>query len=201
VLLEVASFGPHEWNILLTLDTGLGKGLVAAYVKQADNVVVAAVRNPDDGNSKSLHSLPRAASTTLIVVKIDSNSTSDAAEAVTVLETQYNITSLDVVIANAAISQKFPRMKNVAAVDLLSHYRVNVVGVILLFQAVLPLLQRSDKIPKFIAMSSETGTIGNQEKFEIPNGVYGPTKASLNWIMKKVHLEHENIVAFPAHPG
>ncbi|KAK5048192.1 hypothetical protein LTR84_005862 [Exophiala bonariae] len=180
---------------------GLGKGLVAAYLAQANNVVVAAVRNPDDENSKSLQSLPRAPTTSLVIVKIDSNSTTDAAEAVAVLETQYNITALDVVIANAAISQKFPRVENVTAVDILNHYRVNVVGVILLFQAVLPLLQRSDKIPKFIAMSSETGTIGNQEKFEIPNGVYGPTKASLNWIMKKIHLEHINIVAFPAHPG
>ena len=186
---------------MLTQHVGLGRGLVAAYLMRPDTIIVAAVRNPDDKNSQLLQNLPRAASTSLVIVKIDSKSTTDAGEAVATLGSQYNITTLDVVIANAGMSQMFPRVANVTAADMLSHYQVNVVGVVVLFQAVLPLLQRSQKLPKFIAMSSETGTIGNQQKFQIPNGVYGPSKAALNWVLRKIHLENNNLVGFPAHPG
>lgn len=187
--------------ILLTRVAGLGKDLVAAYLRKGDNVVIAAVRNPEDSNSKSLQELPRASSTLLIVVKIDSASTTDAETAVKKLTSEYNITALDVVVANAGMSQTFPRVESAAAIDMLNHYRVNAVGVVILLQAVLPLLRKSRKVPKFIAMSSETGTVGNQEKFQIPNAVYGPTKAALNWILKKIHLEHDDLIAFPAHPG
>lgn len=186
---------------MLTRGAGLGKGLVAAYLRQTDNVVIAAVRNPDDSNSQLLQQLPRAQSTILIVVKINSTSTTDAEMAVERLRSEYNITSLDVVIANAGMAQTFPRVESAAAIDMLNHYQVNAIGVVILLQAVLPLLRKSRKVPKFIAMSSETGTVGNQEKFEIPNAVYGPTKAALNWILKKVHMEHEDLIAFPAHPG
>jgi len=35
----------------------------------------------------------------------------------------------------------------------------------------------------------------------VPNAVYGTSKAALNYVTKKVHLENEGIVAFPVHPG
>jgi norsolorinic acid ketoreductase len=105
------------------------------------------------------------------------------------------------VIANAGMSQMFPRVEDAKTGDLLKHYHVNVISVVMLFRAVLPLLQRSRSTLKFAAMSSETGTVGDQERFDIPNAVYGPTKAAVNWLLKKIHLENDTLIAFPAHPG
>ena len=175
--------------------------MVEAYLSQPDNVVIAAVRDPTDSTSKSLHHLPKGSSSSLIVVKISSTSESDAADAVKELETDHNIKALDIVIANAGISKVFPRVEDAQTPDLLEHYHVNVVGTVIFFRAILPLLKNSKRTPKFIAMGSAAGSIGGQDAAPVPNAAYGPSKAALNWVIKKIHLENENVVAFPIHPG
>ena len=50
-------------------------------------------------------------------------------------------------------------------------------------------------------MGSNAGTIGDQEKVPVPNAVYGPSKAALNWVTKKIHLENQDLISFPLHPG
>ena len=117
------------------------------------------------------------------------------------LESVHNIKALDIVIANAGISKVYPRVEDAQTADLLEHYHVNVIGNIILFRAVFPLLKRSHQTPKFIAMGSAAGTIGGQEKSPVPNAAYGPSKAALNWVTKKIHLENEDVIAFPIHPG
>ena len=190
---------------------GLGKGLVSAYLLKPDNVVIAAVRNPNDATSLALQDLPRHASSTLIIVKIESTSETDPKTAIAELQSKYNIVSLDVVVANAAISQIWPAVAEAKADDMMRHFHVNVVGIVFLFQAVLPLLQASssaspDSTPqplpaKFVTITSSAGSIGNQEQVDVPNAAYGPSKAALNWITKKIHLEHPDIIAFPLDPG
>lgn len=190
---------------------GLGKGLVSAYLLKPDNVVIAAVRNPNDATSLALQDLPRHASSTLIIVKIESTSETDPQHAIAELQSKkHNITSL-VVIANAGISQIFPAVAAAKADDMMRHFHVNVVGIVFLFQAVLPLLLQASSSasasashstpPKFVTMSTSAGTIGNQEHVPVPNAAYGPSKAALNWITKKIHLEHPDIIAFPLDPG
>ncbi|KAK5251627.1 hypothetical protein LTR11_007645 [Exophiala xenobiotica] len=194
---------------------GLGKGLVSAYLQKPDNVVIAAVRNPTDSTSLALQDLPKHPSSTLIIVKIESTSETDPALAMAELATKHNITTLDVVIANAGISQIFPAVADAKADDMVRHFHVNAVGVVFLFQAVLPLLrqtsasaspnsmpqQQQRRPAKFVTMSTSAASIGNQELVHVPNAAYGPSKAALNWITKKIHLEHPDIIAFPLDPG
>ena len=181
--------------------TGIGRGLVQAYLGRPNNVVIAAVRDPTDSTSKSLSHLPKASGSSLIIVKISSTSETDAAAAVKELEALHDIDVLDIVIANAGIAKAYPRVEAAQTSDLLEHYHVNVIGTIILFRAVLPLLKRSQQTPKFIAMGSAAGTIGGQEKAPVPNAAYGPSKAAVNWVAEKVHLENEDLIAFPIHPG
>lgn len=188
------------WSYTNSL-TGIGRGLVEAYLNRPNNVVVAGVRDPTNHTSNSLLDLPKASSSSLIVVKISSTSETDAEETVKELETVHNLKALDIVIANAGVSKIFPRVENAQTSDLLEHYSINVIGNVILFRAVLPLLKKSQKTPKFITMGSIAGTIEMQEKVPVPNAVYGTSKAALNWITKKIHLENEDIVAFPIHPG
>jgi norsolorinic acid ketoreductase len=175
--------------------------LVEAYLSRPDNVVVAAVRDPTDHTSRTLYDLPKASSSSVIVVKIDSASETDAVDAISELRSSHNISAIDVVIANAGIAKAFPRVEDAQTADFLEHFQVNAIGAVILFRAVLPLLRTSRKGAKFIAMGSTAGTIEAQEKAPIPNAVYGPSKAALNWLMKKIHLENEDLIAFPIHPG
>jgi len=39
------------------------------------------------------------------------------------------------------------------------------------------------------------------EKYAIPTTLYGASKAAVNFLVKKIHLEHEKLIAFPIHPG
>jgi norsolorinic acid ketoreductase len=181
--------------------SGIGKGLAEAYLAHPNNTVIAAVRDPTDFTSQSLKTLPKASSSSLIVVRIRSTSDSDAADAVRELQTTYNITSLDVVIANAGLSGNCPRVDAAKVSDLQEYYHVNVIGVIVLFQAVLPLLRNSSGSTKFVSIGSIAGTIGSMEDVPVPNANYGPAKAALNWVTKKIHIEHEDLTSFPIHPG
>lgn len=180
---------------------GLGRGLVAAYLAQPNNIVIAAVRDPTSSSSTTLQKLPKGANSSLIIVKIDSLSETDAQQAVAQLKSEHNITSLDVVIANAGIAKLFPLVQDARVEDFLDHYRTNVIGVAILYQAILPLLKNSTKTPKFVAMSSLAGCIGEAEKSPVPNTVYGASKAALNFITKRIHAENADIIAFPVHPG
>ena len=139
-------------------------------------------------------------------MQIDGSSETDADQAIKELQTNHGITSLDVVIANAGIAKVFPKVQDAQTEDLLEHFSTNVVANIILFRAVLPLLKsssatKSEERAKFVVMGSNAGTIGDQEKVNIPNAVYGTSKAALNYVAMKIHLENEDLVAFPVHPG
>ena len=89
---------------------------------------------------------------------------------------------------------------------MLEHFTVNVIGVVTLFSAVRPLLLQAasqGRKPKFMTMSSTSGSIGAQDKAPVPNSAYGPSKAALNWITMKIHLENKDLglCAFAMHPG
>ncbi|KIW97627.1 uncharacterized protein Z519_01211 [Cladophialophora bantiana CBS 173.52] len=180
---------------------GLGRALVEAYLRRPNNIVVAAVRDATDDTTKALRDLPKAPSSSLFVVKIDMSSETDAARAMKELQSAHSITVMDTVIANAGIAKVFPKVEDAQTSDLLEHFHVNVIGNIVLFRAVLPLLRKSQKVGKFVTMASMAGAIAEMEKANVPNAVYGTSKAALNYVTKKIHLENEDIIAFPIHPG
>ncbi|EHL00030.1 putative Aflatoxin biosynthesis ketoreductase nor-1 [Glarea lozoyensis 74030] len=145
--------------------------------------MIVSVRNPQDSSSLSLRDLPAGPSSSLIIIPIDFNVNESVAAGIAELKSKHNITSLDVVIANAAIGTTFPKVIDAKVEDMIPHYQVNVVGVVALFQAVFPYLEKA-KEPKFF-----------------PNAVYGTTKAAVHFITKHIHQEHDNIIAFPIDPG
>ncbi|KAH8800480.1 hypothetical protein F5884DRAFT_810556 [Xylogone sp. PMI_703] len=175
---------------------GLGRGLASVYLSRPNHTVIAAVRNPADVPSKSLDDLPKGAGTKLIVVKIDSKSESDPAAAIKELEAQ-GIDHLDIVIANAGIAAVFPAVADVKLPDLKEHMAVNVYGVVLLYQATVPLLRKSAN-PKWLTMGSSAGWLENQHP--VPNAVYAPSKAAVHWITKRINAEEEKIAAWVQEP-
>ena len=163
-------------------------------------MVIAGVRDPAHGTSKALQSLPKGNGSTLVLVKIESTSETDAASAVKELQSTHGITALDVIIANAGISKVFPPVSEVKMSDVREHFEVNVCAVIYLFQAVLPLLNKA-QAPKFVTLGTSAASMADMEKRNFPNPAYGTSKAALNYITLKIHFENPKLTAFPLDPG
>ncbi|KAI2463054.1 NAD(P)-binding protein [Annulohypoxylon bovei var. microspora] len=178
---------------------GLGKGLVERYLAQPHHVVIAANRDPRAPLSQALSELPKAEGSSLVVVKLDAAVETDAADAVRELDQKHGITHLDVVIANAGISFIWPAVKDVKIADLQEHVRINVYGVVTLYQAVRPLLRRAEGEPVFAPMGSSAGFIAGQPP--VTNAAYGPSKAAVNWFVVRINAEDEWLNTFALGPG
>ncbi|WVQ81960.1 hypothetical protein IAT38_004087 [Cryptococcus sp. DSM 104549] len=176
--------------VLITgANRGVGLGLTKVYLAKG-YTVVAAVRNPA--------TFP-ALEGKVIPVKIESVSYTDAAEAVEELKTKHNITRLDIVIANAGISQDWAGLKTIKPTILDQHYEVNVRGPLVLYQAAYPLLKEG---AKFVVISSALGSNSLGPEFRgHGGGVYGATKAAVNYLVRDIQFEEPQLTAFTIHPG
>ena len=169
------------------------------YLARPSTIVVAAVRDPYNPSSQKLSSLHKDSSSKLIVVKIDSKSATDPANAVTSIKKQ-GVTSLSLVIANAGICNDLAPLANADPTALKEHIDVNGLGPLYLFQATLPLLQKSDGA-KFVGIGSPLGSISGQDQRPYPATSYGASKAVQHWIVRKIHFEHPELVSLVVDPG
>ncbi|KAI1445149.1 NAD(P)-binding protein [Annulohypoxylon stygium] len=186
--------------ILITgASRGLGRGLAERYLVKPNHIVIAANRDPTSGPSQSLSQLPVAEGSSLIVVKLDAEVESDAAAAIKELKEKHGVEHLDVVIANAGISDVWPAVKDVKISDLDRHVRINVYGVVALYQATRELLRKAGGEPVFAPMGSSAGYIAAQPP--ITNAAYGPSKAALNWFVARINSEDEWLNVFALGPG
>ncbi|PWY75716.1 hypothetical protein BO83DRAFT_397876 [Aspergillus eucalypticola CBS 122712] len=159
---------------------GMGRGLSAAFLTRPNVTLVAAVRDPCNPQSKSLSNLPTGPGPRLII---------DPAAAIYILQHEHGINYLNIVIANAGMSDDFSRVDNVP-IDV---FRDHV-------EAVYPLLLRSAR-PTFVSIGSPLGSIGGMEQRPYPCTAYGLSKTTLHWIVRKVHFENEGFITFFADPG
>lgn len=138
-------------------------------------------------------------------MKIDSDSLTDAADAVAKVSAQHNITHLDVVIVNAAIATSAVPLLSVDPKDLDTVMATNVRGALVLFQAVMPLLQKAKeagRTPKLVAVSAILGSIQGIEMWPMSFGAYSISKAALNFMVRKIAFEEEGrVVAGVVHQG
>ncbi|TGJ78983.1 hypothetical protein E0Z10_g9788 [Xylaria hypoxylon] len=184
---------------------GIGKGLVETLLQKPSTTVIATVRDTASPAAEALAHLPKAQGSQLIVVKLDSASETDAKEAVAELREKHNITALDVVIANAGISNNGTTVYKTTVASILEHLAVNLLGPVTLFQATADLLRASKTgQPKFIAISTAIGSIGLMDALShFPNtsSPYGGSKAALNWFVRRLHFEEPWLTSFVLHPG
>lgn len=177
---------------------GIGLGLAEHYLALENTTVIAGVRDPSSVTNLKL--LKSGSNSKLIIVKIDSLSTTDALSAVEELKSKHSITHLDVVIANAGLGSYWGPALTTPVAEFNKHFQVNATGTLVLFQAVHGLLSAA-KEPKFVPIGTPVGSMGEMEKYPLPSTAYGTSKAALNFLTKKLNLEHENMVIFPLAPG
>ncbi|EME78050.1 uncharacterized protein MYCFIDRAFT_57497 [Pseudocercospora fijiensis CIRAD86] len=189
--------GSNTIVLISGANRGLGRGLLEKYLAQPNHIVIAANRAPNPTTAKEFQSLPSGAGSKVIVVKLDATVTEDAFDAVRELQSE-GIQHLDTVIANAGFSFSFPAVKDLKPDDMQKHLVPNVYGVVSLYRATRDLLNKAAG-PKFITMGSSAGWLENQHP--VSNAAYGPTKAAVHWLTKRMNGEEDKITAFVMEPG
>jgi norsolorinic acid ketoreductase len=190
------------YNVLISgANKGIGYDFVAKYLSRPNTTVITTVRQPNSPGANRLKELPKAEGSSIIVVKIESTSDTDAQAGISTLGS-HQINHLDLVIANAGLfaTHAFVEVSKIQTKDLIEHFNVNTGGPLRLFQATLPLLQKAEK-PVFAYISSIVGSISMQEYFAPPIANYGASKAAMNLLIRRIHIENPGLIAFALHPG
>jgi norsolorinic acid ketoreductase len=86
------------------------------------------------------------------------------------------------------------------AEEMAIHFKINTIAPLLLFQATASLLSASSK-PIFVVLSSGAGSISGVDKLPVENTAYGASKAAVNFVIRRIHYENPNLIAFPINPG
>ena len=174
--------------------------MLEALIQRPNTTIIAGVRNLSHPTVKSFEALPTGAGSKVIPVIINSTDDSSAQKAIEVLKTQHGITKIDTVIANAGISNYYGPATVTPISEVRDHFEVNVVGTIVLFQATWPLLKLSPN-PMFVALSTGIASIGDMETLPLPATAYGMSKVAVNYMVRKIHFENPELVAFVISPG
>ncbi|KZO92384.1 NAD(P)-binding protein [Calocera viscosa TUFC12733] len=176
---------------------GIGLGIVAQLAVRENTVVFAGARNPS--GATDLQTLESKYPGKVHIVKL--TSTDEADNKAAVAKIQKLAGRLDVVIANAGVSNSYTPSEQVSLDAMREHFEVNVLGPLVLFQASYQLLKASSDKPKFIVVSTAVSSIEVGTKFAIPVLPYGTSKAAVNWLTAKLFWEHPGLVAVALHPG
>ncbi|OAP59194.1 hypothetical protein AYL99_06492 [Fonsecaea erecta] len=182
--------------------SGIGKGLLATYAARPNTLAIAAIRDgPDSEAAKTLTSLPVGAGSKIIVAKYDASSKTAAVELADYLKSVYNVSALDVVVANAGILKHFGPAKEASAETIMEHLQINTLAPILLYQGTQELLNASRQSPKFFIISSSIGSNSLQDHYPLPVIAYGMSKAAVNWAVSRIHREEDRITVVAMQPG
>lgn len=184
---------------------GIGKGLVAAYLRSPNTIVVAAVRKA--ASAQCLQSFTKASGSRIVVIEVDVASVDTIKRGIASLKSEPNIGSLDVVIANAAkasltATSLGTKLTDLGASDIQPFIDVNVYGQLELYRAVAPLLRESKSRtrPKFVYISSAGGSLTGMQN--VPGmSAYGASKALANFLFKWISIEQQDIIVWAQHPG
>ncbi|KAJ5231651.1 uncharacterized protein N7469_006239 [Penicillium citrinum] len=188
-------------SVLITgSNRGIGFELLKMYLAQPSTTVIAGVRDVNHPSAVELKTLPVGQGSRLIVIQLDSTSPTDAEAAVSRLQSDFGITKLDTVVANAGIGKYWGLVVDTPAKEVEEHFEVNSLGPFRLFQATQALLFKAST-PRFVVISTVLGSVELQKSLKIPNVAYGMSKAAVNFFTAKIHHENPQLIAFPIHPG
>ncbi|KAF3021950.1 hypothetical protein E8E14_009461 [Neopestalotiopsis sp. 37M] len=191
----------QEIVLVTGVTRGIGAQILAQLLARPNTKVIAGVRDLDAAAAKKLIEQSQSThSHNLIVVKIDSESETDAADAAQSLQQQHGLDHVDVVIANAGIAADWLPVKEVRSEDVMRSARVNIAAPILLFQAFYPLLTKSAN-PRILFVSTGAASFGLAHLIGFNNTTYGSSKAALNYVVVRIAKEHPEITALTLHPG
>lgn len=141
-------------------------------------------------------------------MQLTSGDEEDAASAATFIANK--VGKLDVVYANAGESYSFSAphafkltsryrqiqlrcVQKTPVADFVDHFRTNVFGPLVLFQATAELLRKAASPGKFIVITSSGGSTA-ELIHGIPAGAYGTSKAAINHLVRRIQDENKDLI-------
>jgi len=193
-------------NVLITgTKAGIGHGLLAAFAARPNTVIIASIRDaPSSAKAKAMIDSIKTVGkgSQIIPVVYDAASSTAAHDMISSLQSSHpEIKHLDIVVANAAITNQWGPTRDVTAKELNEQLAVNTAAPIYLYQATRDLLLASKSIPKFFLLSSVIASITASATLPIQAVVYGISKAAGNYFAVKTNSEEDRLVIIPVHPG
>ena len=185
--------------------TGTTQGIGYEFVRQLRDrpgaIVFATSRNPEASRVSALTDKGN-----VHIVKITQQPES-VEESFAAAEQIRNIAGkVDVVIANAGIIGHETSIADSPISEYQHFLDVNLLNNIAIFRALRPLMLESAKqggTPKFVAISTQYGSLAMVEDLPGQSSAYAISKAALNMFIRHIAYEEKKngIVAFPMHPG
>lgn len=170
------------------------------YLARPNTTVIAAVRDVSSEQAKLLRTLTKGNGSRPIIVSLDAVIAASTAQTASEILIKHHIDHLDIVIANAGICNSWGPVQEVDESDMYTHFEVNTMGPLRLFQAMAPLLQKA-RTPKFVYISTQLASIGGIGQTPTLTVAYGISKAAGNYLVRKVHAENEHLIALVFDPG
>lgn len=162
---------------------GLGRALLETYLKRPGYVVIGSLRDTGSADAKILKNFQTGQGSRLLLVNLESVSLTDPSDRVQDIITA-GIDSIDIVVANAGELPADAQPINILNPEYLTNtFNINARRPLILFQAIRPLLEKS-KSPKWITVSSATGSIASIDQYTNTFAIYGVSKAAVNWITR-----------------
>jgi NAD(P)-dependent dehydrogenase (short-subunit alcohol dehydrogenase family) len=186
-------------NVLVTgANRGIGLELVRQLSQQSDTRVFAACRDPEAANI--LRGLAQESAGRVTLVRLHVDNSDSITEAVA--EVQRQTDSLDLLINNAAINPPDDRqgLGSITRQNALDVFSTNVVGVMLVTQAFLPLLMKGTS-PRIVNISSDMGSI--EHRSYGGSHLYCASKSAVNMFSRgiSVELRKHKITCIALDPG
>jgi NAD(P)-dependent dehydrogenase (short-subunit alcohol dehydrogenase family) len=185
--------------MLRVLVTGASRGLGLEFVRQylaRGDRVIAACRKP--GAAQELTKLALAHPGKLAVLPVDVTKPATIVELAR--ETKLVVEGIDILINNAGLLPSGERLGDLQPKNLNDAFATNVVGPVLVTQAMMPLLA-AGRTARVINLSSVLGSITKRESFVTPS--YAISKAALNMATRLLGhaLAEDGITITTVHPG
>ncbi|KAJ7865229.1 hypothetical protein B0H13DRAFT_2236911 [Mycena leptocephala] len=173
---------------------GIGYSLTATLAARPNTIVFAGARDPAAQSLKDLS----AKHPNVHPVKLTSGNKADNEAAIT--EIQKTAGQLDVIIANAGISNHYSPLASSPLDQFKDHWEVNTLGFVVLFQAAHTLLLASPTgAPTFAYISTSVASIGRYRNLQA--AAYGSSKAATNFLVKVLDAEHPALITMAISPG
>ncbi|CAA7260838.1 unnamed protein product [Cyclocybe aegerita] len=184
--------------IVTNADRGVGSALVEVLARKHEDIVIyAGVCSPS--NATELKGLASQFPGKIEIAEVatgDENTNETLAETI-----QEKHGYVDVAIYNAGITNDVASANDVSPNVFREHLEGNAITVLVLYQAMSALLKESKSKPKFIAVSTEAAHTNEDMVGSFDYGAYSASKATLNYICRKIHYENSWLVALPIAPG
>jgi NAD(P)-dependent dehydrogenase (short-subunit alcohol dehydrogenase family) len=182
----------------VTLITGANKGLgfeTARLLLEAGHTVLLGARDPDRG---------RRAATELGATFVRIDVTDEASVAAAARQVAAAHDHLDVLVNNAGIVGPRRPLGEITADEVMTTFDTNVLGVVRVTRAFLPLLRGAEH-PRIVNVSSGTGSISHQDEIgwnqQTAPPVYSTSKAALTMLTLQYAHALPDILVNAADPG